>query len=221
MSHDFISMQNRIIDDTLRDDLGNQIKNAINDAVKAWEGQRFVFNEKRYRILTVANQEYYDLTGPTLLTSAGAAVATGERILELDDIFTTVSNNSYRLCPRTQQWFNEWQQPNNNLSQPDSYTLYGDQLRIFPIPDQVYTLDLMGLARLGPNPLTVDDDTNAWLTEGEMLIRGQAEVLLYRDVIRDTEGVTIALGLVSEGETSLRRKMGAQAFTGRQRAWDL
>lgn len=218
-------MQARIADDMVRDDLASQIRNAINDAIELQEGERFKFNERRYRILTVAGQEYYDLVGPTLLTSAGAAVGTGETILELDDITCTVNNWPYRLNPRTQQHVNEWQS-NTYQGQPADYALYNQQLRIWPIPDGVYPLDLMGLARLAPNPLANDSDTNAWMTDGAAIIRAQAKLLLYRDILRDTEGAGLAIQqLVSAGGNpdpgSAKRKMAAQAYTGRQKAWSL
>lgn len=222
----FAIMKSRIISETLRDDLtASQLNDAINDAIALQGGERYAFNERRYRILTVAGQEYYDLTSPTLLTSAGAAVGTGETILELDDILTTVSNQPYRLSPRTQQHVNEWQSTTYQ-GQPADYTLYGQQLRIWPIPDQVYPLDLMGLARLAPNPLSADGDTNAWMTEGAGIIRGQAKVLLYRDVLRDPDGVALAKQQIAEAggnpdPQSAKRKMAAQAYTGRQRAWNL
>jgi hypothetical protein len=221
----FLAMQTRIADDLVRDDLANQIKNAINDAIELQEGERYKFNERRYRILTIADQEYYDLTGPTLLTSAGAAVETGETLLELDYILCTVSNNPYPLRPRTQQLVNEWQSTTHR-GQPADYSLYGAQLRISPIPDAVYQLDLGGLARLGPNPLTNDADTNAWMTDGAGIARGQAKILLCRDVIRDPEGVALATDqLIRAGgnpdPASAKRKMAAQAYTGRVRPWSL
>lgn len=217
----FAVMKARLVDEMLRDDLtATQLGNAINDAILQFEGERFKFNERRYQILTVAGQEYYDLIGPTLLTSAGVAVGTGETLLEIDDIFTTISNNPYRLAPRTQQHINEWQSTNYQ-GQPADYTLYGQQLRIWPIPDQVYTLSLMGLARLPPNPLSADGDTNAWMTDAEPLIRSYAKMILYRDILRDAEGAGGALELAKEADGMLKRKMGAQAFTGAQRAWNL
>lgn len=217
----FSAMKNRIVDETLRDELtATQLNNAINDAIRQWEGERFVFNERRYRILTVAAQEYYDLTGPTLLTSAGAAVATGEMVLELDDITATVNNSPYRLCPRTQQWFNEWT-TTTHQGQPSDYTIYGDQLRIFPIPDAAYQLDLNAMARLGPNPLSGDTDTNAWMTEAEPLIRNHAILLISRHVVIDDDAAKRAVEGLKEAEHMLKRKMAAKAFTGRQKAWSL
>ena len=217
----FATMKLRIVDETVRDDLtATQLNNAINDAIRQWEGERFVFNEKRYQILTVADQEYYDLAGPTLLTSAGAAVETGELLLELDDITATVNSQPYRLNQRTQRWFNE-HSLTTYTGQPNDYTIYGNQLRIFPVPDAVYTLDLSGMGRLGPNPLSADVHTNAWMTEGEALIRHHAKMLIYRDVLRDNEGAGLAVEGMKEAEHHLKRKMAAKAYTGRIKAWTL
>lgn len=208
-------MKSRIADDLVRDDLSTQISNAIQDALRVWEGQRFDFNERRYRINTVASQEYYDVIAPTLLTSAGAAVPTGEKVLEIDSITVTVSNAPYPLCPRTQQWFDKFQAlPTLYRGQPDSYAIFGDQLRLFPVPDAAYQLNLSALARLGT--LSADADTNAWMTEGEALIRNQAKLVLYRDVLRDNEGKSNAGEAISEAEWALKRKMAGKAYTGRQ-----
>jgi hypothetical protein len=217
----FAVMKARIVSETLRDDLtATQLNNAVNDAIKQFEAERFVFNEGRYRIMTVQAQEYYDLTSGTLLTSAGAAVGTGETLLELDDITATINSQPYRLCPRTQQGLNDWQ-TSTYQGQPADYGLYGRQLRIFPLPDAAYQLDLSGLARLSPNPLSADGDTNAWMTEAEPLIRSYAKMLIYRDVLRDNDGASMAVEAVKEAQAMLGRKMAAQAFTGRQRAWSL
>jgi hypothetical protein len=219
-------MRTRIVDDMLRDDLtSNQLTNAINDAIELQEGERYKWNEKRYTLLTVAAQEYYSLSEPTLLASDGSALEDGELLLEVDDIFTSINNNPYRLTPRTQQHMNEWQSATFQ-GQPADYTIYGQQLRIWPVPDQAYTLSLMGLARLGPNPLSGESDTNAWMTDGASIIRAQAKILLYRDLLRDDEGMAIASQqLVEAGGTlnpaSAKRKMAAQAFTGRIRPWSL
>jgi hypothetical protein len=219
-------MKTRLIDEMLRDDLtADQLGNAINDAIELQEGERYKFNEKRRTILTVAAQEYYSLAAPTLLDESGAALSIGELMLEIDDIFTSINNNPYRLTARTQQHMNEWQSTTYQ-GQPADYTVYGGELRIWPIPDQVYTLSLNGLVRLGPNPLSGDSNTNAWMTEGGGIIRGQAKLILYRDLLRDDEGVALATDQIvraggNPDPASAKRKMAAQAYTGRIKPWSL
>jgi hypothetical protein len=218
----YLVMQTRIADEIVRDDLASQIRNAINDAIKTWEGLRFTFNERRYLITTVANTEYYDLNGPTLTFADGTAVGTGERLLEFDSIRATVNNQFYPITPRTQQWFTRNAAPVTQYTgQPDSYTIFNDQLRLFPIPDAAYPINIDGLARLGPNPLTADGDTNAWMIEGEQLIRQQAKYLIYRDLVRDAEGKANAAEGIQEAQWQLERKAAGKIYTGTQKAWTL
>src|SRR3990172_1684054 len=161
-------MKTRIADEMVRDDLSSQISLAVSEAIKHWEGERFAFNEKRFRILTVAAQEYYDLVGPTLLSSSGGAVETGETVLEFDSIMCTTSGQQpYPLTERTQGWFDNEQ--GTSTGDPCDYGIFGDQLRLSPIPRGVATLDLFTLGRL--KTLSADADTNAWMTDGEVLIR--------------------------------------------------
>src|SRR5690606_29365222 len=182
---DLITMVNRIANDLTRDDLTAEIKQAINDAIKTWEGERFGFNEVRYSLPTVPGQEYYGLSEPS----------GGGRVLEIDSITITVNNAPYPLTPRTQQWMDENQSlPTVYTGQPDSYAIYAGQLRLFPVPDSAgpnngsYDLTLSTLAQLGPSPLVHDTDTNAWMTEGEQLIRAQALRNLYRFPLRGAHG---------------------------------
>jgi hypothetical protein len=222
-------MRTKIADEITRSDLTSQITAAINDAIKLWEAERFHFNEKRYLINTVPSQEYYDIVSPTLLTSAGAAVATGEEPIEIDSITCTVSSFPYPLTPRTQQWFDLNQSlPTQYTGQPDSYTIYGNQLRLFPIPDSAgsgvggaYPIRISCHARLGPNPLTADADTNAWMTEGEMLIREEAKAILYAFPLLEPELSTLAQNRRDAAYASLKRKMNAKANTGSIAPWSL
>lgn len=227
---DFVTMQTKIAFELARDDLAAQIKAAINDAIKQWESERFFFNEKRFQILTVAGQEYYDMDDDTLLTSAGAAVETGESIIELDSITLTTGGNPYVLDERTQQWFDRFQGTIGSQSQPTDYGIYGNQIRLYPVPDAVYTMNLSAHARLGPNPLTADADTNDWMTEGEALIRNFAKLLIARDIlisaVQSEAAGRAVFGSPEMGKEDgalplLQRKNMAKLLTGNIRAWNL
>lgn len=216
----FLAMQTKIADDLTRDDLNAQIKTAINEAIKTWEGRRLAFNEKLRRIDTVAAQEYYDMIAPTLVQTDGSTVATGEMVLELDSITAVVGNEPYTLTPRTQQWMDR-NSSSSYSGQPDSYSIYNNQIRLYPVPDSVYTLTLSCLLRLGPSPLSANDDTNAWMTEGESLIRYQAEHSLFRFPLRDAEGMGLAKDGIAAAQFELDRKMAAKSYTGSQASWSL
>lgn len=212
----------KIAGEITRTDLGTKIDAALNDAIKLWESSRFHFNERRYKINAVATVEYYDMVGPTLQTFAGSAVPTGETIIEIDSITATQGNSPYPLTPRTQQWFDRYQSSTGSTGGPPSdYGIYGDQIRLFPVPDAVYAINISAHARLGPNPLTGDADTNAWLTEGELLIREQAKVMLYRFPLKDADGMQLSQAAADNAFASLTRKMNAKAATGSTPPWNL
>lgn len=221
---DLTTMRTKIASEITRDltlnNMSSRVTTAINDAIKLWEGERFMFNERRYKINAVATVEYYALVDPTLQTFAGGAVPLGETILEIDSITATQGTTPYPLTPRTQQWFDRYQASVGSTGGPPSdYGIYGNQLRLFPVPDAVYAINISALARIGPNPVTNDTDTNDWFTEGEMLIREQAKVLLGRFPLKDPDLVSLAQTGADNAYISLKRKMSAKAGTGQIAAW--
>jgi len=216
------TMRAKIATEITRTDLSASITTAINDAILLWEATRFAFNERRYKINTVATVEYYDLIDPTLQTFAGGAVPAGETIIEIDSITSNLSNMPYTLTERTQQWMDHNQSAASSYSgPPDSYGIYGDQLRIYPVPDAAYPINISAHARLGPNPVSADGDTNSWFTEGEILIREQAKVLLFRFPLKDADGMQLSQQGVDNAYASLTRKMNAKATTGTTPPWSL
>jgi len=211
-------MKTRIADETLRDDLSSQIENAIRSAIKIWAPTRFHFNEKRYSLATVASTEYYAMSD--LTNTDGSALSTGETLLEIDSFTLTYSNQPYPLSEQTQQWLDREQSlATQYTGQPSCYGIFADKIRLHPIPDQTYDCVISGLAQLGT--LSAGTDTNAWMTEGEDLIRAQAKLLLYRDVLRDEKGVATAVAALGEALDPLKRRMAAKVVTGRIAPWVL
>jgi hypothetical protein len=216
------TMRAKVATEITRNDLSANIDTAINDAILLWEATRFVFNERRYLVNTVIGQEYYDMAAPTLQTFAGGAVPLGETIIEIDSITSDLSNMPYEITPRTQQWMDRHQSsPASYSGPPDSYAIYGDQIRLYPVPDAVYPINISAHARLGPNPVSADADTNAWFTEGEILIREQAKVLLFRFPLKDPNGMQLSQQGADNAYASLTRKMNAKATTGTTPPWNL
>lgn len=212
----YVTMQTRIADELVRDDISSQIQNAIQTAIKTWEGARFYFNEKRYLLSTVASQEYYNWTSMT--NTMGSELGTGERLLEVDNARIEYNSQWYDLIPRTMSWIEGMQVPAATYtSEPYDYTIYGDQIRLSPIPDAVYTTTWYGLARLPT--LSADSDTNAWMTEAEALIRNQAKLHLCLDVLADPEGAAEAEKAVAIALPRLTRISDGQRGLGLVRPW--
>lgn len=202
------TMQSRISDELARDDLPSQIKNAIQSALKVWEGRRFFFNEKRVRLATIASQEYYALPG-SLTNTDESDLDAGETLLEIDSFTVTVSGQPYSLIDRSQQWMDRETAPATTTKGiPSSFALFADEIRLSPVPDAVYECTISGLVRLGT--LSDGGDTNAWMTEGDDLIRNQAKMILYRDVLRDQAGMQFAQMAIAEALVALERKTGGK-----------
>lgn len=210
------TMKTRIADEIVRDDLASQIANAITTAIAIWSPTRFHFNEKRYSLSTVASTEYYALS--SLTNTDGSALADGETLIEIDSFTLTYNNQPYPLNDMTQQWVDREQSPSSLYTgQPWGYAIYADQIRLHPIPDQVYACTISGLAQLGT--LANDNASSAWMTDGEALIRNQAKIIIYRDIVRDAEGVQLAMAALAEALDPLKRRMAAKVMTGKITPW--
>lgn len=214
----FAALKARIADD-LRGvtNLDTQISNAVLDAVKRWEGERFWFNEKRFRFFTVDGVEFYSIPSAFQNTD-GSSISAGETLLTVDDLVILDNNETYRLMPITDQWANDYQSPASQYKgTPDYYGIYGGDIRLAPIPDDVYTITISGIARLAP--LSSDGDSNAWTTEAESLIRHEALAQLYRIVLRDPDGFQLAMGGVQDALALLKKKTTSKVTAGRIRPW--
>lgn len=163
----YATMQTRIADELARSDLTSQIKLAILSAVSHYEGNRFWFNEGQATASTTDGTEYY---------------AVPSDFQSVDSLRITVNGTTYTLEVRPWAWMDEVQSNALYKGQPVYYAIYAEQLRLYPIPDATYTLKLSYLKSF--TTLSADGDTNAWMVEGERLIRMRAKWDLFSNVIR-------------------------------------
>src|SRR5260221_3646459 len=176
----YLDMQSRLADELSRSDLTSQIKLAILSAIQTYRGKRFYWNELRSDTFnTVAAQEFY----------TSSDLADIPNLPDIDSIlFNQSSSFRYPLTKRTWAWMEQNSiNPNAVTGFSTDYCWYGGQLRLYPIPNGVYSCRISGTIRLTPDPLSADADTNAWMTDGEELIRQRAKADLNINVIRDPE----------------------------------
>lgn len=192
----YLDMINRIADESLRSDMGNQIRLCIQEAIVHHEVERYWFNQFRDRTFaTVAGREFYDATDLSDIPN----------ILELDAV--TISIGSARW-PLTRSGYVELEQRNadgNARGQPTHYAYWGQALRLYPVADGIYPVRLSGLFKLAP--LTADDDQNAWTNEAEDLIRHRAKSIFYSQYLRDDANAGRAAAL----EAAARERLGVSA----------
>lgn len=167
-----------------RSDLTSQIQGAIQTAIAKWERTRFYFNELNDTngFSTVKGQEFYTSSDYALIGT----------IVHIDKIHALVSNNRYTLEPRTWQYIEDYavnpsvQAPPTGIS---DYSYYAETLRFYPIPDGVYPITISGTKRL--SALVNSGDSNAWTQDAEALIRCEAKLDLYLNVLKDFEQAAV------------------------------
>lgn len=168
---DYGTMQARIADEIARPDLTTQIKRSIQTAIKHHERKKLKFNQTTDTFSTVVGQDYYGSSAlsdiPNIVTIDAANISIGgvkEPLSEADFAAIDALNDGA------------------TTGDPEYYTYYKQQIRLGPVPNAVRTVTLAFVKRLGT--LSLDADTNAWMVDGEELIRLTAKIDLFINVIR-------------------------------------
>lgn len=194
---------------------GSFIAEAIQEAISQHETERFTFNDVSLRLNTIADQEFYSLPA-TLTERDGAALATGETLLEIDSATIIYNQTGYELSAY-QDGEAEIHGLTSYRGQPTGYSWTDTQIRLEPVPDQAYTIYLNGLKRL--STLAVDTDSNAWMSNPQAysLIRETAKGMIYRDYLRNEKQAATADESARRALHNLRLRYSAQS-TGMVRA---
>lgn len=177
-------MKARIADELgQRTDLTSQIAYAINDAIAAYQAERFHFNETRaITFSTVADQEFY--------TSSDAAGIAG--IWAIRFVTLTVGDNSYSLGYMEPADMEVSSASGTNTGQPGWYTWESDQIRLYPTPAEAWTVRVGCWASVAA-PATDGEASNPWMTHAERLIRSRAKLELAIHVVLD-QALAVAMG---------------------------
>ena len=215
MAGAYLDMQNRIADEINRSDLGSQIQNAIQTAILYYETEDSLwFTEGRFLINTVASQDRYVIPD-TLLNEDGSTITPRVTLLDVDQMVCNFNNWFQPLKPVTWGWIDTYQIP-TYTGQPYYYGRLQNMIRFAPTPNGVYQVIITGTTRL---PTLVNPtDTNAWMTEGEWLIRSRAKAILWRAVLRDMDEAKLCEEEESLALAALQRKESSR-ITNRASAW--
>lgn len=196
-------MKARIADELSRTDLSAQIASEIQSAIFYYQDDRFYFDQRRdVTFNTVTGQEFYtstDITNFNLL-------------IDLDAVTVTVNGNRFNVKP--------WPYPDLEMisvttttqGEPNYYAIYAQQMRLYPIPQQVYSIRLSGVFSLAAPVL--DADSNAWTNDAEELIRARAKKKVNLNYIKDTEQATIDQTSETEAYNGLINRTAKYLSTG-------
>lgn len=147
---------------------GDEIGQAVLDAIEHYSDRPFWFLEESdaASIETVSGTEAYALPSDTM---------------NLSNVTVTASGSTYSLEKQTWGWFRERQEnPTDELGQPTDYVIYGNNLYLYPTPNDALTITLWQRGRL--TALSADSDTNAWTNNApKELIRAHAKMDLYNN----------------------------------------
>ena len=206
----FGQMVGRIREDLDRgSDFDSRIKQAIVDAIRFYRSNRVPFNTKRARAVTQPGQEYYPLPLDWV---------------EADFLRLEEAGNRYPIRAVTYDWIEDHNRQDGDTGQPTRYAVQNYELRLYPVPDRSYTLVLSFLYDLQNVSISASDDaTNAWMDEGEELIRKHAMSDLKVNYIGGAD--QIAEGQLLRRECSdeilpvLTGKAARQNSSGRTRAF--
>lgn len=212
-------LKNRIVDEMGgRSDLSTAssgltltpIEYAILDAVAFWETKRFWFNELRTATAfsTVNLQEFYTSSDWSEIPN----------LLEIDQITVTVSGARTKIERRTPLWIDEFSLTTTNTGVPTDYAYFQSKLRLYPIPNGVYAVNVMSTKKF--TALSATSDSNVWTYEAEPLIRAEAKLRLYRDTLMDDQGSMRMQMAVDRAVAMLRGDSHRRVATNKFRATD-
>jgi len=201
------TMKSRIADELARDDLTSQIAYAISDAIVAYNDERFYFNETRgLTFSTVAAQEFYD-------SDNDASIGL---IQKIDHVHVNVGDIPHVLLYERPGILESLSFNGSQQGFPWVYTFFDEFIRLYPIPDQAYTVRVTGTQKIAA-PASDDETGNRWMVDAERLIRARAKNELALHVLKDTELAATMAVAVKEAEQQLRDRTNqmTQADQGR------
>jgi hypothetical protein len=178
----YVIMQNRISDEAASVSAASsslyetQIQRSILSAVAHYARERFYFNTKTNTFSTVADQEYYSSSDFSDLAN----------LVEIHGMTVTHGSTKLPLKSMDFQPINDGQS-GSVKGLPRYYAYYKQNLRLYPIPDAVYTMTVAYLYKL--TALSASSDSNAWTTDAEELIRNRAKADLRCNVMKVDDAI--------------------------------
>lgn len=203
MAGTLADMKTRIEDELGRADLPNHISNAIDEAISYYQNERFYFNERNDVLFdTVADQTEYGITDNPYIPVA----------YDVDDMFIKIGVNEYRV-KRVDP--TRWRLIKNDSTkgQPFQYAYFNQTISLYPTPTQVYEMRIVGKFKIN-GPASDAETGNPWMVDAEPLIRHRSKMLVYRDVLQETQKAAVCASAEQDALSSLRAVTSSLTRTG-------
>lgn len=163
-------LKTRIITETNRDDLTDELASAldtvINDSIEFYATERWWWNEARVTSTTTPDNEYID-------RPAAARI--------IDQPFLLIGGVRYDMSKRSMEWI-EGMYTTPLKGQPTDYCEFGTQCRLWPMPNQAWTIIWLDIADL--SALASDNASNYWTTACPQLISARSRMIFFRDYFK-------------------------------------
>ena len=192
------ALKTRIANEIADSTLSAEIILAIQSAIKFYERKEFWFNSKTGTFSTVAAQEYY-------AAAANSDIPTLVKIGSPIKVTSSGYKYDINIVPFAEI---DAAQDGTLTWRPEAAAYFNEQIRLYPIPDAVYTVTMAYQYRL--TTLSADADENAWTDDAEELIRQRAKMILAADVLRDADMYNAAKEFERDAYEALREETRAR-----------
>ncbi len=179
-----------------------RIQSALISAIRFYRAHRYGFNTKRKTMVLAS--EFTSLTA---------------NFLEIDYAKLELSGRLKPLVERTYTWINDRMIQPSLSAEPLWYAIQNRNLRVFPPPDQSYSVQIHYLYDLSDISASTSDSTttNAWFDEGYELIRLHATVEMLEMYIDGPEAQTKADRMrlrEADAQKELKRRANREQSSG-------
>lgn len=199
------TIEAQIADDIARDDLPSQISAAVDTAIRAYEEQRFYFNEA-YRITATLSSSAMSI----------ALASISPKLCEMDRVRVLIGGiDMYDLYKRDYAWIMA-RQDIITFAPPSEYCIYGEAVQFDCGADTAYPIIFDGVKLLGSSASDSysANDTSAWFNAARELIRNRAKREVYMHVTKDPDGAATAKMAEDDAFNTLMTKTNQRASTG-------
>lgn len=161
------AMISEIESDTERSDT-TAIRSKISAAIRHYQPTRLFFNESRdVTFTTVIGQTEYTFASDI-----------GTEFYKIDGVWLTQGTNVYQLRRCDYRALEILLDGNSTSSQPTSFAWIDRQMRLYPEPNDAYTVRVTGHIKAAA-PASDAETDNVWMTEAYDLIMSRAKAELY------------------------------------------
>lgn len=152
------------------------VQSSVLSAIARLERRRFTWNE------------FSDTTATASSSVAYVPFAQlGVTPLAIDSVKCLIGTRNFTLIERSHKELDDID-ASQYYGTPDYYAIHSRSVRLYPAPSSDYKIVLSGVKKLTEISANASANaTNAWMTDGEELVRMTAKAMLFRDELRAPE----------------------------------